>query len=169
MNNSHEHSTSVDDEGASNPAQTLRRRAEEKFRTLEDVELKDLGPEVTRQLLHELRVHQIELEIQNEDLCRAQAELDAARARYFDLYDFAPVAYLSLNEAGIILQANLTAATLLGVPRTLLLKQPLSGFIPAWGQGYLLSTPSRGPEDVFGRCAARHRTSGLRVAHGKKG
>ena len=80
-------------------------------------------------MLHELQVHQIELEMQNEELRRAQQELEASRARYFDLYDLAPVGYLTLSEQGLILEANLTAATLLGVARDALVKQPLSRFI----------------------------------------
>ena len=88
-----------------------------------------LSPEETRRTLHELRVHQIELEMQNEELRRAQAELDAARARYFDLYDLAPVGYCTLCEKGLILEANLTAATLLGVARGALVKQPITRFI----------------------------------------
>jgi len=88
-----------------------------------------LSPEQTQQTLHELRVHQIELEMQNEELRRAQVKLDATRARYFDLYDLAPVSYVTLSEQGLILEANLTAATLLGVPRGALVKQPISRFI----------------------------------------
>ena len=80
-------------------------------------------------MLHELRVHQIELEMQNEELRRAQAELGAARARYFDLYDLAPVGYVTVSEKGLILEANLTAATLLGVARGSLIKRPMSKFI----------------------------------------
>ena len=56
--------------------------------------------------LHDLRVHQIELEMQNEELRRAGVELDASRARYFDLYDLAPVGYVTLDERGTIVQAN---------------------------------------------------------------
>jgi len=80
-------------------------------------------------MLHELRVHQIELEMQNENLRRTQAELDAARARYFDLYDLAPVGYCTVSEKGLILEANLTAAKLLGWERKQLVKQPLTSFI----------------------------------------
>ncbi|MFZ4441153.1 MAG: PAS domain S-box protein, partial [Syntrophales bacterium] len=80
-------------------------------------------------MIHELRVHQIELEMQNSALRRAQLELEASRARYFDLYDLAPVGYVTVSEKGIISEANLTAATLLGVARGALVKQRLTQFI----------------------------------------
>jgi PAS domain S-box-containing protein len=91
--------------------------------------LEVLSPEAARRALHELRVHQIELEMQNEELRRAEQELEISRARYFDLYDLAPVGYFTLSEQGLILEANLTAAKLLGVPRGALAKQPFSRFI----------------------------------------
>jgi PAS domain S-box-containing protein len=112
--------------------QALRRLAEEKIQADAspiDVDLEALSAEEVRRLLHELRVHQIELEMQNEELRRAQGELEASRARYFDLYDLAPVGYCTLSEKGLILEANLTAAALLGVARSALLKQPLTRFI----------------------------------------
>jgi PAS domain S-box-containing protein len=113
-------------------AAEMRRRAEEIARekaaqSLENVE--GPLPEEGRRMLHELRVHQIELEMQNEELRRAEAELDAARARYFELYDLAPVGYVTISEKGLILEANLTAATLLGVARGALVKHPITGFI----------------------------------------
>lgn len=80
-------------------------------------------------VLHELRVHQIELEMQNEELRRTQMVLDVARARYFDLYDLAPVGYCTISEAGLVLEANLTVATLLGVARNTLINQPFSRFL----------------------------------------
>ena len=67
--------------------------------------------------------------MQNEELHRTQVELEASRARYFDLYDLAPVGYVTLSEQGLILEANLTAATLLGVARGALVKRPLPRFI----------------------------------------
>jgi PAS domain-containing protein len=107
----------------------LRIRAEKQAAAIEPISLSEQTPESVRQVLHELRVHQIELTMQNEELRRAQAEIEAERARYFDLYDLAPVGYVTVSEKGLILEANLTAATLLGVNRGVLVKQPLSRFI----------------------------------------
>ncbi|MFH1135108.1 MAG: PAS domain-containing sensor histidine kinase [Pseudomonadota bacterium] len=108
----------------------LRHKAEEKVRKdLPAIDSPRLSPDEAQRLLHELLVHQIELEIQNEELRRAQVELDAARAKYFDLYDLAPVGYLTIGEKGLILEANLTAAALLGTARKALTAQPLSRFI----------------------------------------
>lgn len=110
-------------------ASDLRQRAEEEARADSEKPLDMLSPEETLQVLHELRVHQIELEMQNEELRRAQVELEASRARYFDLYDLAPVGYVTLSEEGIILEANLTAATLFGVAEGNFVKRPLPQFI----------------------------------------
>ena len=113
-------------------AQALREHAEVVSRSqsaLAPERLAALSPAATRDLLHELQVHQIELEMQNDELRRAQLELDASRARYFNLYDLAPVGYCSISEQGLILQANLAAASLLGTTRSALAKQPFSRFI----------------------------------------
>jgi PAS domain S-box-containing protein len=88
-----------------------------------------LSAEEARRLLHELQVHQIELEMQNDELRQAQAELEVSRARYFELYDLAPVGYVQLSERGLILEANLTLATLLGMDRNSLVQQPLTRFV----------------------------------------
>lgn len=111
---------------------TLRHRAEARLRGL-SFEAAD-GPEdwlpaAARQALHELRVHQIELEMQNEELRQAQVALDTLRARYFDLYELAPAGYCSVSEKGLVVEANLGTATLLGVARGRLLGQPFSRFI----------------------------------------
>jgi len=92
-----------------------------------------------QQLVHELRVHQVELEMQNEELRCTQAELQATEALYFDLYELAPVGYLTLDEQGLILQANLSAATLLGQNRSSMLQQAFSRFVfPADQDSYYL-------------------------------
>ena len=85
-------------------------------------------PQGVQQLVHELQVHQIELQLQNDQLRQSQLALDSARARYFDLYDLAPVGYVTMDASGLILEANLTAATLLGVPRNTLAGRPLHPF-----------------------------------------
>ncbi len=73
-----------------------------------------LSPEETQRKLNELYVHQIELEIQNDELRRVQAELDSERERYFQLYDLAPVGYCSISDSGIILECNNTFIKMLG-------------------------------------------------------
>ncbi|MEI7671514.1 MAG: ATP-binding protein, partial [Deltaproteobacteria bacterium] len=88
-----------------------------------------LSHEETRHALHELRVHQIELEMQNAALRRTQVELVASQARYFDLYNLTPVGYVTLGGNGLIIDANLTAAILLGMTRSTLVGQRLSRFI----------------------------------------
>jgi len=114
------------------PAAELRRLAEERAlaeRELSQREGEALLPAPSREALHELRVHQIQLEMQNEELRCIQEELATARARYFDLYDLAPVGYCTLSAQGLILEANLTATVLLGVARGTLINQPFSRFV----------------------------------------
>ncbi len=113
----------------------LRQRAEEQLQSDVAKHTQPGSPLEMENLLHELRVHQIELEMQNEELRLSQGVLDAERVRYFDLYDLAPVGYLTLNDNGLILQANLTAATLLGVARNFLQHKPLSKFISPDDEG----------------------------------
>ena len=80
------------------------------------------------QLVHELQVHQIELELQNEELRRTQVELEAVRDCYVDLYDFSPASHLTLDTHGTIVEANLRAGTLLGINRKGLIGQSLARF-----------------------------------------
>src|ERR1700683_413579 len=80
-------------------------------------------------LLHELQVHQIELEMQNTELQEARNKVETLLETYTDLYDFAPIGYFSLDEQGLILEVNLTGAALLGVERSRLIKQRLQNFV----------------------------------------
>jgi PAS domain S-box-containing protein len=110
----------------------LRQQAEEIMRDAKALSLKDLEamtPYETLRMLQELQVHQIELEMQNEELRQAQVTLAQTRARYADLYDLAPVSYVTVSRQGLILEVNLTAAGLLGVPRSALAGQPMTRFI----------------------------------------
>jgi len=83
----------------------------------------------TKRLLHELQVHQIELELQNAELQEARNKVESLLATYTDLYDFAPVGYFSVDEQGVILEVNLTGAAFLGIERARLIKQRLQNFV----------------------------------------
>ena len=117
---------------AAEAERSLRERAQREARAnavhMPD-DLTRLSPDAAGKLFHELRVHQIELELQNEELRRSQEELEVARERYFDLYDLAPVGYVTIGEKGLVLEANLTATGLLDVPRGALVKQPWTRFV----------------------------------------
>ena len=103
-------------------AAELRQRAEKRAER-PPARTKPLSPAASRLTLHELQVYQIELEMQNEELRRTRTELEAVRERYFDLYDLAPVGYVTVGEPGLIVESNLTSATLLGLTRDTLIRQ----------------------------------------------
>ena len=116
-------------EHGSPTSEDLRKAAEEKAKADQLQTTDSLLLEEPQRLLHQLRAHQIELEMKNEELRRAQGELEVSRARFFDMYDLAPVGYLTIDEQGLIREANLTAATLFGAPRSVLARQPLTRYI----------------------------------------
>jgi PAS domain S-box-containing protein len=115
------------------PPKDLRGRAEQalarKARGLVERPEQDV-----QKLVHDLQVHQVELEMQNDELRRTQEALEEARDRYADLYDFAPLALLTLSPGDEVLEANLAAANLLGLERTDLIHQKLNHFIPTEAQ-----------------------------------
>ncbi|WP_321492542.1 ATP-binding protein [uncultured Desulfobacter sp.] len=109
----------------------LRRFAE---KTLEETaidndDLSEKSPENIASMVHELRVHQIELEMQNEELRRIQGELEKTQNRYSHLYDFSPVGYFSISEKGVIKEANLTISSMLKRDRGALIGKPLTQFV----------------------------------------
>src|ERR1035437_763575 len=83
----------------------------------------------TQRLLHELQVHQIELELQNEELRNSRAQVEAAASRYTDIYDFAPVGYFTLKSNGVITQTNFAGARLLGLDRSRLVGKSFESFV----------------------------------------
>jgi PAS domain S-box-containing protein len=145
--------------GYAESSASLRQRAEFLAESIDEQALAALSPAEIRAIFHELHVHQIELEMQNEDLRRAQEALDLSRTRYFELYDLAPVGYITLSERGLIVEANLRAATMLGTPRSALVKQPLSRFILPEDQAAYYHYRQR-----IGQAPTPH-TCELRLAH----
>jgi formate hydrogenlyase transcriptional activator len=121
------------DRNTSAEAAELRRRAEARLR-LRAAATKGAPARTeadTQRLVHELQVHQIELEMQNEELRESRAEVEAGLERYTELYDFAPVGYLTLGRDGAIRQVNLTGARLLGVERARLVGRRFGVFVGA--------------------------------------
>ncbi len=118
---------------ASDASRELRARAEKHLRqknlsTGSSALRTSSSPEEMQRLIHELTVHQIELEMQQEELAQSRIELEASLDRYTELYDFAPLGYLTIDQSSKILAANLTATNMLGVARSQLLGIPLKLF-----------------------------------------
>ena len=107
----------------------LRRRAKRRLRTQPAKALRIANQADTQRLIQELQIHQIELELQNEELTQSKVALDASLEKFTDLYDFAPVGYFSLDEQGLILEVNLTGATLLGMERSRLISRRFQLFV----------------------------------------
>jgi PAS domain S-box-containing protein len=108
---------------------SLHRRAEERLKG----EKRGTGPSPTEQdalrMVHELEVHQIELELQDEELKQARGDLEKQLEKYSDLYNFAPIGYFTLDKTGTIQEANLTGARLLGINRSGLVGRRLGSFL----------------------------------------
>jgi PAS domain S-box-containing protein len=106
----------------------LRRKAERGLR-LEKLSIENMSEEDVLKAVNELRVHQVELEMQNEELRKAQVELEESRNQYTDLFDFAPVGYFVLDTKGGISQVNLTGASMVGIERSFMLQKPFTLFV----------------------------------------
>ena len=116
----------------------LKRRAE-KLPSKKGKDIQKMSTEDGEKLVHELQVHQIELEMQNEELRKAQVEIEHSRSKYSDLYDFAPVGYFTFDQKGMIVEANLTGAQLLGMERSFLINKPFNFFVePEFQDTFLL-------------------------------
>lgn len=126
----------------------LRRRAQMLLSLKGETTGEDMPWQDVRKLVHELDTYQIELELQNEELRNTTEDLEKARKKYSDLYDFAPVGYITMSLKGLILEANLTAADMLGTVRADMFGQPFSAYVvPA-------------DQDSYYRCRRRLEASG---------
>ena len=133
-----------------NKKQDLNQHCTQQFQAEAEIQLADEvnSGQNSDVLSYELRVHQIELEMQNEELRRAHAALEASRDRYLQLYDFAPICYLTLTKDGMIAEANLTCASLLGVAREELVNTRFAEYIAPeesdhWHRHFLLAKQYR--------------------------
>ncbi|WP_076791068.1 PAS domain S-box protein [Chlorobium sp. KB01] len=112
------------------PSSELRLLAEQRLRDKLSIDPDALtSPQDMRRIIHELSVHQLELEMQQEELMHSRAELESSLDRYTSLYDFSPLGYLTISNKGKIIQANLTSSRMLGVDRSLLINKPFRHFI----------------------------------------
>ena len=113
----------------------LRHQAETHLNTEQKKKAIDFSssPEEMQRVIHELAVHQIELEMQQDELLQTRAELEESLECYTDLYDFAPLGYLTLTREGTIRQVNLTATKLLGIERSLLIGDRFGRFVSPEG------------------------------------
>lgn len=111
----------------------LRRRAEEQLEHEEknrpENDQEHSAQEKMQRLYQELQVHQIELEMQNDELRTTQERIEDSRSQLEDLYDFSPLGYFTFDRKGLIRAVNLTGSRLLGIDRESLIKSPFSGFI----------------------------------------
>jgi PAS domain S-box-containing protein len=119
-------------QNSSNPKQAagdLRRDAEARLQDGPSHPPLSLTHDETLRSLHELEVYRIELEMQNAELVISRADLELSLGKYTDLYDFAPVCYLTVDPGGIIVAVNLRGASMLGIERSRLLGRHFESFV----------------------------------------
>mgnify|MGYP006283569943 FL=1 len=147
-----------DNKGPLESLEELRKQAERRLQ-FQSVPLHRMSEADVGALVHELRVHEEELQMQNQSLREAQTNLEQSRAKYADLFDFAPIGYLVLDRDGIIREANLTAAKILGVERRRLMDKQLTWFLAhasrdAWRRHYMAVFDRAEPQES--ELEARH-------------
>src|SRR5450631_2408831 len=119
----------IDNKKSLSAAAELTRRAEEMLKSKTFEEGVTRTDDEVQRILHELQVHQIELEMQNAELKQARNEVEEALEKFTDLYDFAPVGYMTLSRNGIISDMNLRGASLLGIDRAILRGRRFGQFV----------------------------------------
>lgn len=107
----------------------LRRQAEKQLKGQRRKTVQPGGASGAQRLVHELQVHQVELEMQNAELQRARTENEEALEKYTELYDFAPLGYFSIDQKGLIREVNLMGAAMFGAVRSQLLHRRLQDFV----------------------------------------
>ncbi len=142
-------------------AEKLRRQAEERLKKSKTKAATPLTPEEMQRLIQELEVHQVELDMQNEELQQARVDLERSLSQYTDLYDFAPVGYFTVDQEGVILKVNLTGARMLGIERNQILSRQFDQYIDAEYRNEFLSFV----EKVF----LDHNQGAIEIALQKKG
>ncbi|QHT69844.1 PAS domain S-box protein [Rhodocytophaga rosea] len=119
----------IDQDEKNKRLEALRSRAEKRLKLVEGGDTEAAKEKKLNRLVHELQVHQVELEMQNEELQYSRVEIEKSRDQYADLYNFAPIPYLTLDTEGHIIQHNLMAAQLLGYERKHLQHKRLINFV----------------------------------------
>jgi PAS domain-containing protein len=119
----------MSNEDTNHDIDALRKRAEALRHSLPDAASEMPPADEYRQIIQELQIHQIELELQNEELRNTQRALEESRTRFMQLYHNAPVGYVVLNSAGMITEANATFADMVNRDRARLLGKPFADFL----------------------------------------
>lgn len=145
---------------------SLRKRAEDALASGKIQQVKQFDD--IKNYIHELQVYQAELEMQTEELRRAQIDLEASRDEYSTLYNCAPVGYLSLNTAGMVLKVSDTFLTMLATQRDSILRKPLSSYIHEDDRGLFFAVCRKAiNSEQFRSCELRFHTADYRIFYGR--
>ena len=147
----------------------LRRRAEDRLRAKKAKLHPPRTEEAAQRMVHELEVHQIELEMQNAEMHRSHVELELSRNKYAELYDFAPIGYFTFDTRGLILEVNIAGAQLLGTERRLLANKPFISFVAGADEKKIFSNHLESVLQRQGmkKCEIRIKGKDGKVIHGQ--